>query len=178
MLLSENNIKAELSYAYLYAVAVRAGFACEAGNRHEDGIGVDAKLRIRERLEDNSVLTDFTIDIQLKSTSVTPGEANERYSHKLPIKNYNELRSVECAAAQLLIVLYLPNDDSQWLTHSVEKLVFKKCAFWLSLCGAPASDNETSQTVYIPKENWLSVESLRSLATQFSRREVIEYDIG
>ena len=176
MLLSENNIKAELSYAYLYAVAVRAGIACESGNRHEDGIGVDAKLRIRERFDVNSTLTSFTVDIQLKSTSVIVGEANDRYSHKLPIKNYNELRSTECAAPQLLVVLQLPNDDNQWLTHSVEELVFRKCAFWLSLRGAPASDNETSRTVYIPKRNWLSVESLRDLMARFSRMEVIEYD--
>jgi hypothetical protein len=31
MLLSENNVKAELSYAYLHAVASMAGFACEEG---------------------------------------------------------------------------------------------------------------------------------------------------
>ena len=68
MLLSQNNIMAELSYAYLHAVAARAGFACEEGNRHEDGIGVDAKLRVKERFAPDSTLTNFTVDVQLKAT--------------------------------------------------------------------------------------------------------------
>ena len=48
--MTENNIKAELSYAYLHAVAARASFGCESSGRHSDSAGVDAYLRIKERL--------------------------------------------------------------------------------------------------------------------------------
>ena len=40
MPLTENDVKAELSYAYLHAVAARAGFGCEVANRHSDNVGV------------------------------------------------------------------------------------------------------------------------------------------
>ncbi|MGH7222956.1 MAG: DUF4365 domain-containing protein, partial [Gemmataceae bacterium] len=81
MLLSPNNIEAELSYAYLHAVASRAGFACEEGNRHEDGIGVDAKLRIKERFSPESILTNFTVDVQLKATTQEPADQKGKYSY-------------------------------------------------------------------------------------------------
>jgi hypothetical protein len=112
MLLSENNIKAELRYAYLHAVAARAGFGCQEGNRHEDGIGVDAKLRIKERFSPESTLTNFTVGVQLKATAEQPAEINGRYSYSLRLKNCDELGSVECQAPQLLVVLFLPADRS------------------------------------------------------------------
>ena len=42
MSLSMQNTEAELSYAYLYAIAGKAGMSCKAGDRHDDGHGVDA----------------------------------------------------------------------------------------------------------------------------------------
>ncbi len=175
MLLTPNNIRAELSYAYLHAVASRAGFGCEYSTRLEDGISVDAKLRIKERFSSESKLTNFTLDVQLKSTSDEPAEVNGKYSFGLRLKNYNDLRAKECQAPQLLIVLFLSTDEREWLVHSVERLICQKSAYWLSLWGAPASENTTEQTVYIPKENYLSVDNLRNLAARFSRREVIKY---
>ena len=176
MLLSENNIKAELSYAYLHAVSARAGFSCEEGSRHEDGIGVDAKLRVKERFGADSTLTNFTVDVQLKATADQPTEVAGKFAYSLRLKNYDELRSVECQAPQLLVVLILPADKGQWLVHSVERLVCQRCAYWLSLRSAPESPNDTAQTVYIPKDNQLSVQKLRKLMARFSRREVINYE--
>lgn len=37
-----NDIEAELSYAYLHAVASKAAVCCKAGNRHDDNAGIDA----------------------------------------------------------------------------------------------------------------------------------------
>lgn len=176
MLLSENNIKSELSYAYLHAVAAKAGFSCQEGSRHEDGIGVDAKIRVRERFGSDSILTNFSIDIQLKATSTLPTEANGMYSYPLPLKNYDELRSLETGAPQLLVVLFLPGDSNEWLVHSAERLICQRCAYTLSLWGAPASENETTQTVYLPVADVLSPAKLRELAARFSRQENLSYD--
>ena len=41
-MLGEQNIESELSYAYLHAVASRAGIICENAGRHSDEAGVDA----------------------------------------------------------------------------------------------------------------------------------------
>jgi len=60
MLLSDNDIKSELSYAYLHAVASRAGMACEVAGRHSDGAGVDATIRAKERFDSLSIYTQFS----------------------------------------------------------------------------------------------------------------------
>lgn len=173
-MLSQQNIESELSYAYLHAVAARGGIICESSGRHTDEAGVDATLRVRGRLAPDSVLTQFSIDVQLKASRQVPLERNGRYSHSLKIKNYNELRSTNTGAPQLLVVFYLPPDPEQWLGHSEECLISRRCAYWLSLRGATEA-NQDSRTVYIPRANLLSVESLQTLMTRFSRREVLDY---
>lgn len=174
-MLTEQNIEAELSYAYLHAIASRAGFICESAGRHTDEAGVDAVLRVKGKLAADSILTQFPVDVQLKATRQVPIEHNGKYSHSLKVKNFNELRSTNTGAPQLLVVLFLPSDSGEWLVHSEERLVTKRCAYWVSLRGAPGTDRD-SKTVYIPRSQVLSVESLRALMIRFSRREVLEYD--
>ncbi len=93
MLLTENNIKAELSYAYLHAVASRAGCEAVVAGRHSDGAGVDATIRARERFAPDSIFTDFTIDVQLKATSEEPLQDElGRYPFSLRLDHYDKLR--------------------------------------------------------------------------------------
>ena len=174
MLLSENNIKSELSYAYLHAVAARAGLGCEATGRHTDGAGVDAVLRARERFDPASVFTDFTVDVQLKATSREPAVRDGRLSFWLDREGYDKLRSTTSAAPRLLMVLFLPADPADWLVLSEEALVAKRCAYWLSLYGAPPGADSGS-TVYLPRENVLAVEPLRKLMTLFSLDGSLRY---
>ena len=174
-MLSTQNIESELSYAYLHAVASRAGIICEYSGRHTDEAGVDAVLRVKGKLAEESVLTHFTTDVQLKATMREAVEQNGRFSYNLRMKNYNDLRSESTIAPQLLVVLFLPDDAALWLSHSDEGLISRKCAYWLSLRGAPDSNNDSLQSVYIPKTNLLSVESLTELMARFSQRETIAY---
>lgn len=173
-MLTENNIESELSYAYLHAVASHAGMICEVAGRHTDEAGVDAVLRVKGRLAQDSILTQFTAEVQLKASKQTPLEQNGLYSYSIKAKNYNELRSVKTGAPQLLIVLFLPNDPGQWLENDEERLVARRCAYWLSLRGAPEID-QASKTVYIPKANFVSVAGLKVLMTRFSKQEEINY---
>ncbi len=135
-MLSTENIESELSYAYLHAVASCAGIICEYTGRHSDAAGVDAVLRVNGRLAPDSTLTRFTVEVQLKATKKMPVEQDGRYSHSLEAKNYNDLRSVEALAPQLLVVLYLPEDAETWLTHGEEGLIARRCAYWASLLGS------------------------------------------
>ena len=163
-LLTQANIKSELSYAYLHAVASRAGLGCEAAGRHTDGAGVDAVIRAKERFDARSTLTDFTVEVQLKATCDEPNpDTRGRYSFVLKLDHYNKLRNTETGAQQILVVLFLPPDESRWLAHSDEGLIARRCAYWVSLRGAPPSENDTRQTVYIPRSNHFSVEGLRSV---------------
>jgi hypothetical protein len=74
------------------------------------------------------------------------------------------------------VVLYLPEDAAHWLSHSEDGLLAKRCAYWVSLRGAPESDNPRHQTVYIPRKQILSVDGLAELMTRVSRCEEIRYE--
>lgn len=175
-MLTEQNIEAELSYAYLHAVATRGGFACSYTHRHLDDVGVDAQVHEDGRLlAADSVHTSFTLHVQLKATRVPPVEQNGRFSFSLPVRQYNRLRETRLASARILVVLYLPTDPADWLRHSEEALIARRCAYWVSLRGAAASANDTTQTVYIPRAQMLSVVALTEIMTFCSRDEEILY---
>jgi hypothetical protein len=176
MLLTENNIKAELSYAYLHAIASRAGCEAVVTGRHRDSVGVDAVISAVERFAPDSIYYNFSIDVQLKATSKEP-ILDERgcYSYSLRLDHYDKLRDTGRQAALILVVLFLPSDPEHWLVHSADCLVARRCAYWVGLRGAPESLNRDSQTVYLPLVNHLSVEGLRSVMTRASRGDTIDY---
>ncbi len=175
MLLSDREIEAELSYAYLHAVAARAGFACDVAGRQSDRAGIDARIHVKERLVPQAVFTEFSIEVQLKATCQQAVFQNDHYSYWLTIDHYDKLRNAGVRNERLLVVLFLPEDPSQWLVHTEDGLVSKRCAYWVCLRGAAPCDNKTGQTVYIPRPNWLSHDSLRKLATKVACREALTY---
>ena len=180
MILTVENVKAELSYAYLHAVASRAGFSCKPGDRHDDGAGIDAFVSAYGRLAEDSVLTQFTLNIQLKATSQkrrSPRGRDDVWSYSLELPHYDKLRvsTAETASQQLLVVLYMPEQDARWLSHSADQLVTRRCAYWMSLQGAPASTNATRQTVYLPRANVMSADELSAIMTELSRGERYPY---
>ncbi len=173
MPLNNNDIEAELSYAYLHAVSAHAGFACEIGGRHSDNAGVDA--RIHARGDFGGPRTDITLNIQLKATCQIPTETNDKFSYSLTRKHYDKLRSIGTECQQLLVVLFLPENAKDWLAHSTTELALRRCAYWISLRGAPASMNDTSQVIYLPKVNLLTVSELKRLIVLRSQEEYIPY---
>jgi hypothetical protein len=175
MLLTDNDIESELSYAYLHAVASRAGCECRPTGRLSDNAGIDAVIRVRERFGGDSTLTRFTIDVQLKATRQQPVLHGGRYSVWLKAKNYDELRATDADAPQLLIVLFLPDNPAEWLACTEDCLIAKRCAYWQSLYGAPPGAG-TGQTIYIPQTNRLYPEDFRVLLARYSREERLPYD--
>jgi len=176
--MTENDIMAELSYAYLHAVTARAGFGCQAGSRIDDGASVDALVRVYEKMSVDSLLWNFPIEVQLKATKQVLTEIDGRYSYFFQgIKRYDKLRDPGSPLPKLLIVLLLPDDPAQWLTLDENSLISRRCAYWVSLEGAPASDNETGKTIAIPRSQLLTVEALRNVALRLSRQEDLLYVI-
>jgi hypothetical protein len=173
--LTENDVKAELSYAYLHTVVSRAGFSCEVTGRLSDGAGVDAVLRIRERLTPPPSLLEFTVDVQLKATSGEPVLRDDRYSFWLIRRHYDKLRMTEIRDPRILVVLFLPSEPSQWVEQTVDALLLRRCALWVCLYDAPPTDNQTGQTVYLPRENVFSVEGLRDMLARRATGEMIRY---
>jgi hypothetical protein len=171
VLLTENNIKAELSYAYLHAVASRAGFGCDVGSRHDDGAGVDALVRFKERLAPRPSLTESVIEVQLKATNAPLSAQNEKFPFSLKRDHYNKLVSSDNGLWRFLVVLYLPENAEEWLYQTDDQLLLKRCAYWCSLRGAAATVNKSAQTVYIPQMNLFTVSGLRGLMTRVAQKE-------
>jgi len=120
----------------------------------------------------------FSLEVQLKATSAnhTP-DARGRYPFSLTLDHHNKLRDVGAAAQQILVVLFLPEDQARWIDHTLGGLISRRCAFWVSLSNAPVSVNQTSQTVYIPEVNLFSIEGLRSVMARCSRGDRIDYEL-
>ena len=169
MPLPENQIKEELSYGHIHTLAARAGFSCDRPKL--DYQSMDVVISSEGRVCDNAILHQAQIGVQLKATSQEfPSEGDIAYS--LPMKNYNDLR-VLTTIPRLLVLLVLPPDAKKWLEHEMEEhLITRKCAYFLNLFGLPEVSNETNRTVYIPRQNVLTVETLTTLMEQASRREL------
>ena len=169
MPLPENQLKEEFSYAYIHTIAARAGFSCD--HPHRDFQSMDVQVNSEGQACEDAVYYQTHLGLQLKATSrEIPDDENIAYS--LPIKNYNDLRRLN-AIPRLLVLFFMPPDADLWVQHEIgEHLITRKCAYYLNLFGSPEVENEATRTVYIPKQNVLTVESLKALMAQASRLEL------
>jgi hypothetical protein len=176
--LSPNDIEAELSYAYLHAVASKAGVGCKLGSRLDDNAGIDAELTAWGPFPNGGFREEIDIKVQLKATVKTPADYNGKYwSYSLSgISRYNDLRSEAISTPRILVVLFLPADNEDWLTLSDDALILRKHAYWVSLRGAKPSDNTTAQTVYLPKSQRFDPDGLLALMTQLSHNRIPQYE--
>src|SRR4051794_20465282 len=92
MPLADNDIKSELSYAYLHGVAARAGCECHHGGRHSDNLGIDARLTAMGVFAPAPSLTVFDVYVQLKATSQDLAVVRNRFSFRLEKAQYNKMR--------------------------------------------------------------------------------------
>lgn len=176
--LSSNDIESEISYAYLHAVASHAGAGCSYANRASDGNGIDAMITGWGPFPGGGYLHEVDIKIQLKATIDLPFQNNGFFSYNLAgISRYNDLRSNSLATHRILVVLFLPPNSEDWLSISEDQLILKKCAYWVSLRGAPSSANATSQTVYIPQSQIFNADNLRTIFARISRNEHLMYQL-
>lgn len=172
-MLTENDIKEELSYAYVHAVASRAGFGCD--RPFKDRGSVDVVISADGGFPDDAVLQHAVMQIQLKATSQIVNGGVE-FSFPLPIKNYNELRA-RSQAPRLLLVFLMPEDPAHWLTVDQDTLIARRCAHWCNLKGEPEVENETSRSVRVASRNVFSPETLTALMTRIARQEEIGYEL-
>ena len=174
--LSPPNIESELSYAYLHAVASHAGMACSVGSRHEDNNGIDATLTAWGPFTNGGYLTEVTIKVQLKATIAVPTDDGTNLSYFLQgVNRYDDLRTETVSNARILVVLFLPANAQDWLHHLPEQLALRRCAYWQSLRGAPATANMVGTTVKLPKDQMFNADQLKDLAARLSQPDFPRY---
>jgi hypothetical protein len=174
--ISQPNIESELSYAYLHAVASRVGAACSPQTRHHDNSGIDAEITSWGPFSTGGYLTEVDLRIQLKATIAAPNVSGGYIPYFVSgVERYNKLREHTQATPRVLVVLFLTPNSNDWLSHSPETLILKRCAYWVSLRNAPETTNETGQTVYIPENQHFSPAELTTLLDRLSKRDYPVY---
>ncbi|WP_071892440.1 DUF4365 domain-containing protein [Hymenobacter sp. PAMC 26628] len=161
--MTEEQIKEQLSKGYLHLLASRAGYKSRT---HELDHGVDVTIiKVREYIRSNGKkrLLDSgqSIDVQLKCTcekSVVAGPKFIKYD--LEAKSYNDLIDrADDGAPLILILMILPDDDSQWLSIRNHEIALAKCAYWyLPDDNAIYSNNGRTTRISIPRSNALNID--------------------
>lgn len=167
-MLTRHNIEAELSLAYLHAVAASGGFSVDIPSVDADS--VDAEICGKGKIDNTCFKDSPKIQIQLKASINAVINPDGNFAFSLPLKNYDELRA-DTLLPRLLVLLALPKDQADWLIHHPDKLILQKCSYYLNLKGFPASPNQGSQTVYIPSTNMLTPGALKTLMIKASKLE-------
>lgn len=153
-----NLCKEEFSYAYVAAVASVAGFSICRPMVDNDSIDIQFCSN-----KANSYCRSPRIEAQLKCTAVAQ-EKGKAVQYPLTIKNYNDLRAENVLVPRVLICVVLPSDSPcDWIDQNEEKLSLLRCGYWVSLNGYQSTNNSSSVTVEIPKEQIFDTGALTKL---------------
>lgn len=175
----DTDVEEQLSIAYLHAVCAQARMCKGDATRLEDNNGIDVKIVGWPPFGSNDGdKEEVDLKIQLKATKQRPNETATHYSFFLDsVGQYNKLKTEKVGVPRFLVVLFMPENIDDWLTHSHDELRLKRCAYWVSLRGALPSSNSGGQTVYLPKSQPFSPLSLRELASRLSRGDIPLYQL-
>lgn len=154
----QNELKAELSHAYVRAVAHAAGYFVQEANRAFDGDGVDLTLLARGH---SGIVRSPRLDVQLKATERLVQE--DPFAFDLEVKNYDELRSQVLQVPRILVVVIVPRDPKDWVAATEQELTLRHCGYWLSLRGQAATPNTSTVRVHIPRSSRFHVRELASM---------------
>jgi len=178
--LSDNDVEEQMSLAYLCAVSGVTRMVMTHAVRGNDNRGIDAHIKAYGPFGPNDGhLKAVDIDIQLKATIKQPPlKKGTHFPYHLDsVSQYDTLRSDEWWTPRILVVLFLPPQMDDWLIHSHDELTMRRCAYWVSLLGAPPCRNATGQTIYLPKEQCLNSQTLKPLCSRLSHRNVPRYQL-
>jgi hypothetical protein len=163
-MLLENDVKEHLALAYVYAVASRAG--CSTELTRVDRNSVDVTLKHVDVDAGPDQVREGVIDLQVKAYVHNPPPGPIRY-YLTNAKNFRDLSHPHLLYPKLLIVVLLPEDESEWVHFREDALELRRCGYWMSLAGAE------TRTVVIPRENVFDGQSLIRLMGLARRREAI-----
>jgi hypothetical protein len=155
--------KMAFSEAYVGAVAAAAGFLYEPDRFDLDSI--DGTIKGERALA--------RFDVQLKCTSQSVLK-EDHVAFRLEIRHYNELRETETARPLLLVVVVAPPKLTDWVNHSEERMLLRRCGYWTWLQGGPPSMNQTWQSIRIPRGNLFDVLQLKRMMSRVTRGVAID----
>jgi hypothetical protein len=152
--------KEQFSRAYVLAVAAAAGYAWYQPSVDDDSID----LGLAEKGGGGTVRSP-RLELQLKCHAAeTP--VGTHFSHDLKVKNYEDLRDTTVQVPRILIVVLVPENVASWVVASENELAMRRCGYWISLRGSPATTNLNTVAVSIPRAQVFHPQSLSDIMTR------------
>ena len=152
-----NKQKEQFSNAFVVAVAAAAGFVTGKWNVDDDSI--DWQIAAAGG---HGTRRSPRLELQLKCTA-NPNIADGSIRFPLSAKNYEDLIPENVSVPRILALVIVPTQVSEWFTLSDESLILRNCAYWVSLRGREASENEVSVTVDVPLAQRFDVDALSAM---------------
>ncbi len=149
--------KEQFSKAYIQAVAACAGFAWSTPSVDDDS--VDMALH---QTGGAGTIRSPRVELQVKCKAAI-ATVYGSIAHSIKLKNYDDLRAEDVLVPRILVVILVPEQLVDWLAHTEEELAMRRCGYWCSLRGLPASENATGQTVELPRSQTFTVQSLQAM---------------
>ena len=164
-MITKQHTEEDLSKAYVLAVGAKAGLNVKFGEGHD--YTVDGSLHEVSILNGKYHESGFSFDFQLKaSKNCSIDETSIIYDFDADTYNYL------CSRAQakhttpiVLLLLVLPQDESEWLSVSPEQMILKKACYWMKIEGN-FTKNSTTQRIQIPQSQLFDVSAIQSLLNQ------------
>ena len=160
--------KEEISKAYIQTVAARCGF--KVGTWSQDDDCLDVTIGSAGVLG-GGTLASPKIDLQIKCTSDPAAVHPDDVTWQLDRRHYDRLIA-RSHTPKLLVVLVLPEDETQWIEHTIDHLILRRCAYWLKMTGLPPISTD-SKVVHLPQAQVFSPAALQSLMERLSREEAL-----
>lgn len=158
----------DIHISYITALCASADISYEKQIHDDDSTDGILKKRI---ILPNGGFFDSQLRIQLKSTS-SPSQYSEdetMISYKLKAKNYNDLCTPSTTPI-ILGLLILPEDSGSWVQLRPEDLLIKGRMYWADFSSSIRTDNLSSVSVNIPKNNVVDqaflLRTLEKIATE------------
>lgn len=154
----------QFSKAMVRAIATVAGYNVCTYDVDNDSIDLGLAGNRRTGVDVRSP----KLDLQLKCTMGDDG-TDSSLPFDLSIKNYDDLRDPEVHTPRILVVVCVPNDVPEWLYEQPEATAMRRCAYWFSLRGHPATANTTAQRIRVPRTQGFTVAALTQLMDMVGR---------
>ena len=157
------NIKENLSIAYVRAIAAKAGVNI---SKPENDYGIDLTLKEVTSIQrpdgtKRFIESGVAIDVQLKCSHNIEVK-KDFIIYDLEAKTYNDLIIKEVNTQRILIVLKIPKNEAEWILQDEKRLEIRHCAYWISLHGKEQIKNNSSKRIEIPVTQKFTPEALKN----------------
>lgn len=159
--MSLNDLQGDFGIAYVKAVAHATGLFCQESGRSLDNNGVDITLLSPTQ---GNVVRAPRLDVQVKTTR--DAVEGDPFTYDLAVKNYDELRADDWQTPRILVLVAVPSSQAEWVSANENELLLRRCGYWHSLRGQPATVNTSTVRVSIPRKSLFHVGPLKALMTR------------